>query len=52
MEEIAWCKTHPTKKVGKDQSGNWYDQCYEGYKERQAGMKVTCEIVIEKGGEK
>jgi hypothetical protein len=45
--KVAWCRTHPTKTVGKDSTGEFYKQCYEGYKMLRNGIKPTCEIIIE-----
>jgi hypothetical protein len=43
----VWCKTHPAKTVGKDKSGNYFKQCYEGFKQLQRGEKSTCKIIRE-----
>lgn len=47
----AYCTTHGSnwnkKYVGKDQWGNFFDVCFQGYKERIRGDKPTCKIEIE-----
>jgi len=47
--EKAWCRTHPTAFIGKDQWGNWYAHCVWGHKEKKAGRIPSCEIIVERG---
>ena len=43
----AWCYSHPTGFVGKDQFGNYYTTCYEGFKKKE-----KCDLRnTESGGE-
>ena len=51
IEEKAWCSTHPTGYIGRDQTGRWFKQCRHGYLKIKQGEKPNCEIIIEKGGE-
>ena len=51
ITETAWCSTHPTGYIGRDQTGYWYKQCRHGYLRIKRGEKPNCEIIIEKGGE-
>ena len=49
IKETAFCKTHPTCYIGKDQWGNWYATCVQGNREGKAGRIPSCEIIVERG---
>ena len=42
ISEKRWCKTHVPHVVGKDQWGNFYEQCYVGHRKNE-----SCEVIIE-----
>lgn len=51
IDEVAWCRTHPTSKVSRNpKTGLWPTTCARGGYLRKIGQPAECSIIIEGDG--